>query len=146
MTDGLLLLLRVVLSLSVVLVLLWFLARRVGTMRSSRPGAAIAVTARQALSRHTSVAVVEVDRRRLLVGVSDAGVTLVAELENAPAPEEVPVPSEAALATAAPEPGFSERRWNRALREAQVQRSPVSGSIFDPGIWRRAWVTVRGKR
>ena len=81
MTETFVLLLRVVLSLGVVLGLLWFLARRVNGQFSRGRAAPINVVARTSLSRHAGLAVVEVDERRLLLGVADTGVTLIAELD-----------------------------------------------------------------
>lgn len=80
MSETLLLALRVALSLAAVLGLLWFLARRLGGVPGSRRQRPIAVLARHSLSRRSGLAVVEIEGRRLLLGVSDSGVSLVTEL------------------------------------------------------------------
>lgn len=80
MSETLLLALRVALSLAAVLGLLWFLARRLGGVPGSRRQRPITVLARHSLSRRSGLAVVEIEGRRLLLGVSDSGVSLVTEL------------------------------------------------------------------
>ena len=81
--------LRVLLSLAVVLGLFWVVARTGSRKLGGRDRALIRVRGRQALSRGSSLAVVEVGGRVLVVGVSDGGVRLLTEmdphdLENAP--------------------------------------------------------------
>ncbi len=73
--------------------LIWWLKRR-------RPsvGGGLRVSARTALTRNSVIAVVELDDRRLLVGATDHGVTLLSELADVPGPE---TQSELALAQAA---------------------------------------------
>ncbi len=73
--------------------LIWWLKRR-------RPsvGGGLRVSARTALTRNSVIAVVELDDRRLLVGATDHGVTLLSELADLPGPE---TQSELALAQAA---------------------------------------------
>lgn len=81
MSDTVLLGLRVVLSLAAVLGLLWFLARRFGDT-SGGTRRVISVVSRQNLTRRAGVAMIEVEGRTLLLGVSDAGVTLVSDLTD----------------------------------------------------------------
>lgn len=82
-TSALVLGLRVVLALAVVLGLLWWLARRTGGGRARAKVTTVSVVGRQSLGRRSGVAVVEVEGRRLLLGVTDQGVTLLAELAAA---------------------------------------------------------------
>ncbi|MER7280217.1 flagellar biosynthetic protein FliO [Dactylosporangium sp. NPDC000244] len=56
-----------------------------------RSGGAVTVVARQQLSRGSSVAVVKVADRALVLGVSDAGVSLLADADAALFPEPQPV-------------------------------------------------------
>ncbi|MGZ4429670.1 MAG: flagellar biosynthetic protein FliO, partial [Nocardioidaceae bacterium] len=84
----------------------------------------VRVRGRQALSRTSSVAVVEVGDRVLVLGVSDGGVRLLTELD----PEEVADP--AAAEDARPDP---------ATRPSAVTGSPLSGSLLAPATWRQAW-------
>lgn len=71
--------LRVVLSLAVVLGLVWWLSRRNAGTRVKAP--TMSVVGRQSLGRHAGVAVVEVEGRRLLLGVTDQRVALLTELD-----------------------------------------------------------------
>jgi flagellar protein FliO/FliZ len=73
--------LRVLCSLTVVFVLLWALARLARRGVGRRGGGVLTVLARQQLSRGSSVAVVKVADRALVLGVSDAGVSLLADAE-----------------------------------------------------------------
>lgn len=83
------LVLRLGLSLGIVLGLFWAIARtsskRMGGSRSL-----MKVRSRQSLSRSSSVAVVEVGSRVLVVGVSDGGVALLTELDPAEVAETAP--------------------------------------------------------
>lgn len=80
-SSTLVLALRVLVSLGVVLALVWWFARRgrTGTRARVRP-ASVSVVGRQTLGRRTAVAVVEVEGRRLLLGLTDQQVSLLAEL------------------------------------------------------------------
>lgn len=91
-------LVRLVLSLTMVLTLMLILARYLrhrqngaglGTVGSSRRKAALPlqVLTRQGLSRGSSVAVVRVSGRLLLLGVTDSTVSLLRELDDEDEPE-----------------------------------------------------------
>lgn len=75
------LVIRVVVSLGVVLGLFWAVTRLGSRKLGGRDRALVRVRSRQALSRGSSLAVVEVGSRVLVVGVSDAGVRLLTELD-----------------------------------------------------------------
>jgi flagellar protein FliO/FliZ len=84
--------LRLVLSLAIVLGLFWMVARTGSKKLGGRDRGLMRVRSRQSLSRSASLAVVEVGRRVLVVGVSDGGVRLLTEMDPAdlePAPEPV---------------------------------------------------------
>jgi flagellar biogenesis protein FliO len=95
-------------------------ARRPAAPRHRRPAAVIGLVGRQALGPKASVAVVDVGAQRLVLGVSEAGVTLlttmdapVPEPEPEEAPEPVPVtkaPQQVSASPAAvtPSPAFDE--------------------------------------
>ena len=90
------LVIRVVLSLGVVLGLFWMVARTGSRRLGGRDRALMKVRSRQSLSRGSSLAVVEVGSRVLVVGVSDGGVRLLTELDprdldESGAPQETPV-------------------------------------------------------
>lgn len=53
--------------------------------RGGRPGAGVRVTGRHGVTKSSTVAVVEVDGRRFLVGAGDGQVSLLAELDPAAA-------------------------------------------------------------
>jgi flagellar protein FliO/FliZ len=82
---------RIVFSLLVVFGLLWGLAKLARRPLAGRGGGALRVLARQQLSRGSSVAVVRVADRALVLGVSDAGVTLLADADPAVFEEDRPV-------------------------------------------------------
>jgi len=124
------LLLRVVLSLAVVLGIVWFVAR--GGRRVGGRTRLVRVAGRQALSRTSSVAVVQVADRVLVLGVSDAGVRLLTELD----PEQIaePEPSQQ-TAPALGLPGLS---------ESVPSGSALSGSVLSPVTWKQAWAAATG--
>jgi flagellar protein FliO/FliZ len=110
------LVLRLGLSLGIVLGLFWAIARtsskRMGGSRSL-----MKVRSRQSLSRSSSVAVVEVGSRLLVVGVSDGGVRLLTELDPAEVAETAPV-AEAVASTA---PGRRAARTPLAARPLRLR-------------------------
>ncbi len=112
--------LRIACSLAVVFVLLWGLARLARRPLGGRGGGQLRVVARQQLGRGSSVAIVRVADRALVLGVTDAGVSLLADADAAlfdePAP--APAPREGALA----------------------------GSALSPAVWRQALAALRGRR
>jgi flagellar biosynthetic protein FliP len=82
-TSTVVLVLRVALALGTVLGVLWWLGRRLARGGGARRRtAALTVVARHGLGQKASIAVVDADGRRLLLGVSEHGVTLLAELES----------------------------------------------------------------
>lgn len=148
--------LRVLLSLAVVLGLLWWLARRTAGARAKVRQASVTVVGRQSLGKHSGVAVVEVEGRRLLLGVTEQGVSLLTELE-APVPQASADRTEidpAALAELVglddtpaldPEPVTTPARHHPAARTPAVPtpRNPLEGSILDAATWRQAVVAVQ---
>ncbi len=83
-------LLRVVVSLAVVLGLFWVVARLGSRKLGGRDRGLVRVRSRQSLSRGSSLAVVEVGSRVLVVGVSDGGVRLLTELDPVEGVETAP--------------------------------------------------------
>ena len=70
-------------------------SRRPAAPRRRRPAAVIGLVGRQALGPKASVAVVDVGAQRLVLGVSEAGVTLLTTMDapvTDPEPEELPAP------------------------------------------------------
>ena len=122
---------RLLLSLGVVLGLFWAVARMGARRVGGRDRTLLRVRSRQALSRGSSIAVVEVGSRVLVVGVSDAGVRMLTELD----PFELDS-----------EPAALTGPTSEATPAAQV--SPVSslgGSLLAPGTWRQAWSAATGR-
>ncbi|GGL47280.1 flagellar biosynthetic protein FliO [Planomonospora parontospora] len=73
--------LRITFSLLVVLLLVWGLSKVARKPLAGRSGGLLTVVARQQLSRNSSVAVVRVTDRALVLGVTDGQVTLLAEAD-----------------------------------------------------------------
>jgi len=85
--DTLFVALRVALSLGVVLALLWVLQKRIakGGLRPGRASAPVTVVARQGIGAKASVVVVDVEGERLVLGVTESSVTVLAAAD-VPAP------------------------------------------------------------
>jgi len=115
--DTVLVGLRVVLSLGVVLALLYVLQKRIAKGgRTGRRTSPVTVVARQGIGAKASVVVVDVEGERLVLGVTDASVTVLAAadrpvepaaLELVAAPAE-PAAQEARVTPIAPVPTFSD--------------------------------------
>lgn len=112
--------LRVMCSLTVVFVLLWALARLARRGVGARGTGLLTVLARQQLSRGSSVAVVKVADRALVLGVSDAGVSLLADADAHLFDQPPPLPT----TTDGP------------------PLSPLAGSLLSKDVWR----FLRGRR
>jgi flagellar protein FliO/FliZ len=123
--------LRIFFSLAVVLLLMWGLARVARRPLSGRSGGALAVLARQPLTRGAAVAVVRVGERAYVVGVTDQNVTLLAEAD--------PDAIEAAV-----HPSHEVREQ---LSLDALTRQGVAGSALSPSTWRQAAAAVfKGRR
>lgn len=82
--DAVFLVLRVAVALGVVLAVIWVAHRRVARMRRrSGKTALVRVVARQSLAPKASMVVVDADGRRLMLGVTEHGVSV---LSDRPAP------------------------------------------------------------
>ena len=179
--DTLVVTLRVALSLGVVLALMWVLHRRMakgpfgaGKGRGRR-SASVEVVARQGIGGKASVVVVDVEGERLVLGVSEHGVSLLTS-GQAPAPELTivtgpvtlpvrPTPSAEQFrqeleqqagaaprlqAEPAPSAGQAEplpmRPRNRARRTAVPTSAQLQGSILSGETWRQAAAALRNRR
>ena len=126
---------RILFSLLVVLGLMWGLARLVRRPLGGSRSGPITVLGRQQLTKGASVAVVRVVDRALVVGVTDAQVTLLGEADLA--------------ALAQPEP--MERREAVSLDELSTlvaprpAASPFAGSALSPRTWSQTWQVLRGR-
>ena len=137
MTETLVLTVRVAVSLALVLGLLWFLSRRLGGAGSAPRRLPITVVGRQTLGRRSGVAVVEVAGRTLVLGISDANVQLLTELDTDPFDESE---DEEPLAE-----GVEGPRSHRDLQSGQGISSALSGSVLAPQTWRTSWEALRGR-
>jgi len=80
---------RLIVSLSVVFGLMWFLARvvrrrglgGVGGGGNRRPGVQVDIVARRTLSRNSSIAVVRAGNQHMVVGVTDHMITKLADAD-----------------------------------------------------------------
>jgi flagellar protein FliO/FliZ len=121
------LVLRITLSLLIVLGLMWGLAKLARRPLSGRGGAALAVLSRQQLTRGSSVALLRVVDRALVVGITDGQVTLLAEADLAAVERQLNEPAEQRAAV--------ELKPGSADGEARPGR--LDGSLLSPATWRR---------
>jgi flagellar protein FliO/FliZ len=129
------LVLRVVFSLSVVLGLLWLIARV--SSRRLRGGAGhslLRTLARVPLARGSSLAVVAVGERVLVVGYTEQRVDLLAELDPAEVATVTHDPS-AAPADAPPRHG---KHVKQPEPQDGVASGPLGGSLLSTQTWRQA--------
>lgn len=113
---------RMLLALVLVLVLMWCLARWARKPMGGKADRVMTVLARQQLSRTSSVTVLRVMDRALVLGVTEQGVQLIGETELSAVEE--------ALATT--ETGRS-RSWSRKqLAEAETPEAEDAGSPLEP--------------
>ena len=122
---------RLLVSLALVVGLLILLARVAQGRYRGRSGAAIQVLHRQALGKGSSVAVVSIGGRVLVVGATEQQVSLLTELDPDELQLEVTV-----QAPAAEDPD--------ELAGVTRLQGPLSGSLLSPQTWRQAWQAVRG--
>lgn len=124
------LLLRVLLSLTLVLGLLYLAARGLRSgQRRSRSGVALDVLARQPLTQKASVAVIRLGERALVLGVTDSRVELLGELAVA----DVLAPLEESAAVGQPQ----------VARSTVTSGGRLAGSALSPQTWSRGLETVR---
>lgn len=163
--------LRVVVSLGVVVGVLWFVQRRIGRTGNRRAAkAALSVVGRTSVGPKASVAVVEMDGKRFLLGVTEHGVSVLhtAEAPTAAFADELALavaeePDDTGASPAAAGPAMARPAAARpiAVRPAPARPAPaldfrpidpapgfggLAGSILSPSTWRRALAAVRSRR
>ena len=141
---------RLVASLAVVVGLLLVLARVAGRRFAGRAGAPIQVLHRQPLSRSSSVAMISVGSRVLLVGTTDHQVSLLTEVDpdDLELPETVEPTDELPLGAYVDVPTRSFAApvaRHRALPTA-VPAGALAGSLLSAGTWKAAFSAATGKR
>ena len=114
--------LRILFSLLVVVGLVWTLARLVRGP-GVRRGAAVAVLARDQLTRGAVVTIVKVADRALVLGVTDHGVNLLTETD---------------LDAILSQSGEQREDQTRLLTAAAPPAGPLAGSVLSPTTWRQA--------
>lgn len=144
------LVIRVVFSLSVILGLLWFIARTSNRRFGGAARSTVRVVARQPLARNASLAVVEVGERVLVLGVGENGVRLLTEMDPCE------LPDAAFAAGSVPNPGSSASEpavgteWRPApvavpgARRAAPSPS-LAGSVLSTQTWRQAWAAATSR-
>jgi flagellar protein FliO/FliZ len=167
--DTVFLALRVIVSLAVVLAVLWFLQKKLSKRGFGKAaGKAITLIGRQAVGPKASVAVVEIDGRRLVLGVTEHAVTVLHSIEGHRAehqvhpfevslaeaqpmvyPENVrpitaPIPIRAVVTT--PVDVIPADQQLRPRRHRQQPTSKMAGSILSPETWRQASAALREVR
>jgi flagellar protein FliO/FliZ len=85
--DSLMLTLRVLVSLAVVFGLLWFLARRMRAGRGAHRSAPVHVLGKAGIGGKAQVVVVEAEGRRMVLGVTEHGVSVLHEADAPPVEE-----------------------------------------------------------
>ncbi|MDO9379144.1 MAG: flagellar biosynthetic protein FliO [Nocardioidaceae bacterium] len=138
---------RLVVSLAVVLGLLLVLYR-VSQRRLGGGTTLLSVVGRQAVGRNSSVTVVTVGGRVLVLGVSEQQVSLLTELDPETLDttagdlvvdvDPVVVPTSRAAA--------STRGAHAAPAQRGQQLGAMGGSILSARTWRDAWTATRGSR
>jgi flagellar protein FliO/FliZ len=116
--------LRLVFSMAIVLGLLLVLARVSARRMRGSSDSLVSVLHKQPLSRTTSVAVVTVAERVLVLGTTEHSVSVLAELE----PDELPVPEVATPAPVAP-----------------AGRPSIRGSVLSTETWKQAFAAAAGR-
>lgn len=153
------------LALVVVLGIMWFLARWARKPLSGKSDRVMSVLARQQLSRTSSVTVLRVMDRALVLGVTEQGIRLITETEL-PALEEVlaaePEPSKSwlrARSLNAADAGQPESDTGRLAAEGASRkparvpagdlqgtrsaRGALEGSVLSPKVWRQVVTVAR---
>ena len=140
--------LRLVVSLAIVVGLLLLLARFGARKFRGNTGALIQVVHRQPLSRTSSVAVVTVGSRVLVLGTTEQQISVLTELD----PDELELENVAELSLVA-EPELEkvpEKSPEKVLekvpgshRGTPLAAGPLAGSVLSPQTWRQALGAIR---
>ena len=138
--------LRVIVSMALVLGLLWLAARASARRLGGGSRSLVRVVGRQPLARSASLAVVEVGERVLVLGVSEQGVSLLAELDPAELPAAHPAgapdggtpPLSRVLSGSVPA--------GSGLAGSGLAGSGLAGSVLSGQTWRQAWTLATGRK
>jgi flagellar protein FliO/FliZ len=142
--DMLGLVVRLICSLAVVLGLLLLIARFAGRRFQGRTGAPVQVLHRQPISRGSSVTVVSVGTRILVLGSTEHQITLLTELEPDEIELDLTVPAtvstDVSEAMPTPVPEATPQAVPRAARHRSdtPASGPLAGSLLSGQTWRQA--------
>ncbi|MBN9239757.1 MAG: flagellar biosynthetic protein FliO [Micrococcales bacterium 70-64] len=132
--DDVFLVLRVIVSLAAVLGVIWYIQRRVSRgSRVKQSKKAITVVGRQGVGARASVAVIDVDGKRFILGVTEHSVNI---LHTSDTPE---APAEAFSRVLTEEGGDVEIE----AVTPPASSSPLAGSILSVDTWRRAFASLK---
>ncbi len=131
--DTVFLTLRVVLSLAAVLGVIWYAQRKISKGTRARQGKTITVVGRQGVGAKASVAVIDVDGKRFLLGVTEHSVNI---LHTSDTPE---APAEAFSRVLTEEGGDVAVEAVRPVSSS----TPLAGSILSADTWRRAFASLK---
>jgi flagellar protein FliO/FliZ len=152
--DAVLTMLRVVVSLAAVLGVIWYLHRRVSRrqLRTKKKTNPVTVVGKQGIAAKASVVVVDVDGRRLVLGVTEHSVNVLHSAEQLPVAEasfaSVLADASAAGAAAAERPVADADPADAhpvatPASSPVPTASPVAGSILAASTWKLALTSVR---
>jgi flagellar protein FliO/FliZ len=142
--DSIALVGRLVLALAVVIGAMWLLARIAQKRgRNNRRGQVVSVLARQSVSRNSSIAIVRVMDRAMILGVSEGQITHLGDADL-DAIEELTAAAAARPARPVPSP-----RPAHASRPTHAVRSTaggvLAGSALSTTTWKQAVDAVRDR-
>ena len=133
--DTVFLALRVILSLAAVFGIIWYAQRKIGKGLRAKQGNTITVVGRQGVGAKASVAVIDVDGKRFLLGVTEHSVNILHTSDTPEAPAE-------AFSRVLTEEGGNVEAGAVIPRIAQPS-SPLAGSILSADTWRRAFASLK---
>ncbi|MGX5697383.1 FliO/MopB family protein [Agromyces soli] len=152
--DAVFLVLRVAVALGVVLAVIWVAHRRVARVRrrSGKTGL-VRVVARQSLAPKASMVVVDADGRRLMLGVTEHGVSVLSDRPAPVADADFDAVLAAAVEQALPEasvdpaapagPTVLPGRSTAAASLAPASHGSRRGSILSAETWKRSLAGVK---
>lgn len=126
---------RLVFSLAVVVGLLILITRVTSRRFRGTGGSMVTVLHRQHLSRTSTVTVVTVGERVLVLGATEHTISVLAELDPSELPEAAAAPT-----PADPEPSPSPAAPRRAL--PAPARGSLAGSVLSAQTWRQAYTAA----
>lgn len=139
--------LRVILSLSAVLALLWYAQKRISRGTATRRGKAahlVTVVGRQSIGLKASVVVVDIDGSRFILGVTESAVSVLHSAQQQPQGAE-PTQTDAFAPTLAEVTNIDsaggqplQLRPRRNTTGAQA-----GGSILSPATWKQTAAAIR---